>query len=136
MEVNKNDAINKKWKIIKEVRKVITGALEIKRADKIIRSSLEASIDVYLESKIFLKLRDLNIKEIAITSSANIIESENHKDGFSIDEIVGVSIEVKKASGNKCARCWQVLDEVKNIGEICLRCKDAVTVVGHSTVNN
>ena len=48
--------------------------------------------------------------------------------GFSLDEIKGISVEVKKASGNKCARCWQVLDEVKNVGEICLRCKDAVTL--------
>ena len=38
-----------KWNIIKQVRRVITGALEKKRADKIIGSSLEAHIDIYLE---------------------------------------------------------------------------------------
>ena len=38
----------KKWEILKDVRKVITGALEVKRAEKLIRSSLEASINIYL----------------------------------------------------------------------------------------
>ena len=37
---------------------------------------------------------------------------------------------MKKASGNKCARCWRVLDEVKSVGGICLRCEDAVREIG------
>jgi len=135
-ETFKNDATNKKWKIIKEVRKVITGALEVKRADKMIKSSLEASIDVHVSSEIISNLKDFDLAEIAITSTANIIEAEDHKGSFSIDEIKDVSVEVKKASGNKCARCWKVLDKVKNIGEICLRCKDAVTAMRFSTIRN
>ena len=38
----KNDVIAKKWEKVKDVRKVITGALEVKRADKTIGSSLES----------------------------------------------------------------------------------------------
>jgi isoleucyl-tRNA synthetase len=132
-ETFKNDVINKKWKIIKEVRKVVTGALEIKRAEKMIRSSLEASINVYVSSEIISNLKGFNLAEIAITSTANIIKANNRKGSFSIDEIKDVSVEVKKASGNKCARCWQVLDKVKNVGEICLRCKDAVIAKRLST---
>ena len=123
----KNDVINKKWKIIKNVRKVITGALEIKRADKIIKSSLEAMVNVSVSSEIISNLNDIDLAEIAITSNVNIIEYQKPKSElFSIDEIKDVFVEVKKASGNKCARCWRVLDEVKNVGEICLRCKDVV----------
>ena len=36
---------------------------------------------------------------------------------------------VALASGNKCARCWRVLPEVKAEGEICNRCADAVAKV-------
>ena len=85
----------------KNVRKVITGALEIKRGDKIIKSSLEASINVYVSSEIISNLKDIDLAEIAITSNVNIIEAQAHNSElFSIDEIKNVFVEVKKASGN------------------------------------
>ena len=54
-ESYKNAEVNDIWIILKQIRKVITGALEKKRADKIIGSSLEAHIDVYLEKSILEK---------------------------------------------------------------------------------
>ena len=84
-------------------------------------------VNVSVSSEIISNLNDIDLAEIAITSNVNIIESQKPKSElFSIDEIKDVFVEVKKASGNKCARCWRVLDEVKNVGEICLRCKDVV----------
>ena len=131
----KNEKINNKWQIIKDVRKVITGAIEVKRSEKIIRSSLEASIDVYVNSKIFLNLKDFKLSEIAITSSVNILETQDHhRDMFFIEEIKDIFVEVKKASGNKCARCWRILEEVKNNEEICLRCDDVITTMGISSL--
>ena len=132
----KNEKIHKKWEIVKETRKVITGALEVKRAEKIIRSSLEASINVYVSPTIFLNLKDVDLAEIAITSKAKVIEADEHKGSFSIEEIKGIAVEVKKASGHKCARCWQVLNEVKKVGEICLRCKEVVTTMGFAALNH
>ena len=44
-----------------------------------------------------------------------------------MNEIKGVSVEVKKATGNKCNRCWKILDEVKTSDDICLRCQDIVS---------
>ena len=59
--------------LIKEVRKVITGALEMKRSEKLIRSSLEASINIYVSPKIYSNLKDIDLAEISITSNANLI---------------------------------------------------------------
>ena len=70
----KNIQVFQKWEMIKNIRKVITGALEKKREDKLIGSSLEASIDIYVSPKIFLKLQNIDFAEIAITSSATVIE--------------------------------------------------------------
>jgi isoleucyl-tRNA synthetase len=123
----KNEAINKKWKIIKDVRKVITGALELKRAEKIIGSSLEASIIIYASSDIISCLKNINLSEIAITSSAKLIESQNHNEGFSINEIEEVSVLVNKAVGHKCNRCWKITEEIKNKEDICLRCENAIS---------
>ena len=108
----------------------------MKRAEKLIRSSLEASINVYVSPMIFSNLKDIDLAEIAITSNANIIEDEDHKDDFSIEEIKGIAVEVKKASGYKCARCWQILNQVKKDGEICLRCEGAINAMGSSTSNS
>ena len=44
----------------------------------------------------------------------------------SIDEVDGVSIDIKKASGSKCNRCWKILEEVTSTNKICHRCKDAI----------
>ena len=71
----KNEDINAKWNIIKNIRKVITGAIEKKRADKIIGSSLEAHIKIYVNEDIKNKIEDISFDEIAITSSFEIIEN-------------------------------------------------------------
>ena len=83
------------------------------------------------------KLSITDLAEISITSNVNIIEAQdNNSELFSIDEIKDFFVEVNKASGNKCARCWKVLDEVKNIGEICFRCEEVINVMGFSNLNN
>ena len=78
----KNIQIFQKWETVKNIRKVITGALEKKRADKIIGSSLEASIDIYVSSEILSKIQNIDFAEIAITSSASIIESSDFTVGI------------------------------------------------------
>ena len=87
-----NKDLNNKWNLIKQVRKVITGALEKERSEKIIGSSLEAHIDIYLNEKDFLILKDIDFNEISITSSANIHKSINKAVGFSLDEVKDVSV--------------------------------------------
>ncbi len=47
----RNDALAAKWETIREVRRVVTGALEIERAAKNIGSSLEASPVVYVSDR-------------------------------------------------------------------------------------
>ena len=59
--------------------------------------------------------------EIAITSSATIMTGDNHSSGFSIDDIKDVVVDVKKAKGAKCKRCWKFDSEI-NSSDICKRC--------------
>ena len=51
-----NNEINRKWQVIRKIRRVITGAIELKRAEKIIGSSLEANINAYISTKNFALL--------------------------------------------------------------------------------
>ena len=117
----KNDVIAKKWEKVKDIRKVITGALEVKRADKTIGSSLESHVDIYLSKEINSIIENIDMAEIAITSSATIMTGDNHSSGFSIDDIKDVVVDVKKAEGTKCKRCWKFDSEI-NSSDICKRC--------------
>ena len=82
-----NNQLNEKWNLIKNIRKVATGAIEKIREEKIIRSSLEAHLDIYISKESFDKVNEVMFDEIAITSSfkTHILDEHNH--GFSIDDI-------------------------------------------------
>ena len=64
-----NDQLNEKWNLIKNIRKVSTGAIEKIREEKIIRSSLEAHLDIFVSKENFDKVNEVMFDEIAITSS-------------------------------------------------------------------
>ena len=127
----RNDKISLKWEKIKEVRKVITGALEKKRAEKSIGSSLEAHVDVYLAEDFKPFLDKTDIAEISITSSANLIFSlasvhdQNNPSTFVLEDINGVAVEVKKTEWSKCERCWKYNEKI-NENAICNRCSEVI----------
>ena len=125
----RDDALAEKWSIVRRVRRVVTGALEIERAEKRIGSSLQAAPRVYLDNAIATVLDDVDLAEIAITSRVVIDTGDAPEGAFSIDDVPGVAIMPALADGGKCERCWQVLPEVGGDGEnadICNRCADAV----------
>jgi len=69
----RDDALAAKWQSIRDVRRVVTGALELERAAKRIGSSLEASPLVYVTDKaIFATLFDVDLAEVCITSNAMV----------------------------------------------------------------
>ena len=125
-ESYKNSEVNDIWITLKQIRKVITGALEKKRADKIIGSSLEAHIDIYLEKSILEKVKNYQLDEISITSSFELHEITSNSKGFSLEEVSDVKVEVLKTSGKKCQRCWKYKKQLIR-DEICSRCDNAIS---------
>ncbi len=124
-----NDEIDQKWNKIRNIRKVITGALEVERAEKRIGSSLQANPTVYLSDDLAKLVSDVDMAEIAITSDIKITTDKAPDDAFKIKDINGVSVVAIAADGQKCERCWKILPEVgenKKYPEICHRCADAV----------
>ena len=121
-----DNQLNEKWNLIKNIRKVATGAIEKIREEKIIRSSLEAHLDIFISKESFDKVNEVMFDEIAITSSFKLHILNENNQGFSIDDIENVKVEASKVSGQKCQRCWKYEKElVKN--EICNRCNDAIS---------
>jgi isoleucyl-tRNA synthetase len=125
----RDDALADKWAKLRTLRRVVTGALEIKRADKSIGSSLQAEATVYATEAYRRCCEGLNLPELFITSEAHFADGDAPDGAFELEEVAGVSVVIGLAAGEKCARCWQVLLEVgkgPEPADICARCTDAV----------
>jgi isoleucyl-tRNA synthetase len=109
----RDDALAAKWEIIRDVRRVVTGALEVERAAKRIGSSLEASPIVYISNKELLgTLFDVDLAEVCITSNYEVREGDAPEGAFRLNDVPGVAVVVEKAVGIKCARSWKILPTV------------------------
>jgi isoleucyl-tRNA synthetase len=109
----RDDALAAKWETIRNVRRVVTGALELERAAKNIGSSLEASPIIYVsDRKMLATLFDVDLAEVCITSNYEVREDEAPAGAFRLDGVPGVGVVVEKAVGTKCARSWKILTTV------------------------
>ena len=113
-----NDQLADKWRKVRSVRRVVTGALEVaRRLEKgtkgHIGSSLEAAPIVHITDSDLLKALDgLKMADICITSDIEITSNAAPGEAFTLDDVSGVSVVNAMAQGNKCARSWRVLPEV------------------------
>ena len=106
-----NEELNKKWKELYLIKQEVNIAIEEKRANKEIGSSLEADVTLHLNEKNLKLLEGLNLEEYLITSKVNKIKTDSNAEE--------IKIEVKKSSGTKCTLCWKILNkkcERKNCG--------------------
>lgn len=108
----KNEALATKWDKIRDVRRVVLGALEPKRADKTIGSSLEAHPYIYVDASVSEILKGVDMAEICITSQATLSVSNAPANSFSLNDVAGVAVIFAMAEGQKCERCWKILPEV------------------------
>ncbi|MFA6206264.1 MAG: class I tRNA ligase family protein, partial [Methylocystis sp.] len=107
----RDDALAAKWEKIRKIRSVVTGALEIERAQKRIGSSLEAAPTVYVEDESLLAALDgVDFAEICIASDIRILPGEAPIDAFRLPEAPGVGVVSQRAAGVKCARSWKYFD--------------------------
>ena len=93
-----NIKIESKWEKIQEIRNKCNISIESKRSEKLLGSSLEASVTIKLGKKDFDLVQNIDFSEICITSLAKLEKSNK-------DEI---EIQTHKAEGNKCSLCWKI----------------------------
>ena len=61
--------------------------------------------------------------------TASWSKARGRNGAFTLPDVAGVAVEPLPAQGNKCARCWQVLEEVGKSAQhplLCRRCEAAV----------
>ncbi|WP_436642861.1 isoleucine--tRNA ligase [Microbaculum sp. FT89] len=108
-----DERLAEKWRRVRRVRRVITGAIEIERAAKRIGSSLEAAPEVWFtDADLIAAVADVDLAEVSITSQIVLKEGEGPADAHRIDEVSGVAVVPALAEGRKCARSWKILPDV------------------------
>jgi isoleucyl-tRNA synthetase len=117
----RDDALARVWGDIRRVRRVVTGALEIERANKRIGSSLEAAPAIYISDPALMRTiatelaggrGEIGMAEIAITSGATVTPADAPAGAFRLDDVPGVAVEFRPAEGRKCARSWKIQPDV------------------------
>jgi isoleucyl-tRNA synthetase len=105
----RDDALAEKWRKLRTIRRVVTGALEIERAHKRIGSALEANPIIHVaDPELFAAAVDVDLAELCITSGAVLVEGDGPAEAFRLLDVPGVAVVPRLAEGRKCARSWKI----------------------------
>jgi isoleucyl-tRNA synthetase len=123
-----NPDLAEKWVTIRQVRRVVTGALEVERREKNIGSSLEAAPIVYVDPVTMGVLKSVSFADLCLTSGVEISDQAAPEGVFKLDDSIGIYVSFAKAEGAKCERCWKILSDVGQYGHpgVCGRCDVAL----------
>ena len=96
----KNKLLEDKWLELLKIRDICNISIENKRTEKVIGSSLEASIILKLNNDLYKEFKNFDFEEVLITSSVEVINDN------SITE--KIDVVTQKAKGKKCPVCWKI----------------------------
>jgi isoleucyl-tRNA synthetase len=118
------------WERLRAVREIVNAALEQKRKDKVIGTSLGARVSLSASGPIaaLLEAHRHELPMLFIVSEVTLASG-------SPDGPDDVRVDVDKATGVKCGRCWRFVPAVSNepaYRGICDRCVEALA----ETVNS
>ncbi|MDD5454908.1 MAG: class I tRNA ligase family protein, partial [Candidatus Ratteibacteria bacterium] len=109
-----DEALEQKWQKIFALREIVQKSLEEARQNGMIGGSLEAEVVLYAQDS-YLKSLGVSKEDLAtifIVSSVEIAPSKGKE----------LTAEIKKAPGEKCARCWKWDKNTDTTSQLCPRC--------------
>jgi isoleucyl-tRNA synthetase len=121
-----------RWTSLRELRRVVTGALELERGAKRLGSSLQAAVEIFAPASFAITAGGIDLTELCITSAASLRCETPPPDAFSLPDVADIGVRVSAAPGERCERCWRVLPEVGELPDypdLCRRC--AAVVAAH-----
>ncbi len=112
-----------KWELLHAVRDDVKKAVENARKEKVIGASLDAEIELFADGEMldFLKANENELPAIFIASAVRVTEGN----GGDFHGELPIGVTVRKASGEKCERCWSYSDTVGKSSDhptLCARC--------------
>jgi isoleucyl-tRNA synthetase len=125
-------ALGERWALLRDLRRVVTGALERERSAKRLGSSLEAAVELFVPPDLGDRVGAVDFAELCITSAASVRPGPVPADAFVLSDLAGIGARILPAAGERCARCWRVLPEVGRLPrhpDLCGRCAAAVEAI-------
>jgi isoleucyl-tRNA synthetase len=124
----RGDAQKRDWNELRAVREIVLKALEEARNNKLIGTGLEAQVTVAASEPVYsvLSRHACELRYLFIVSAVNLVQGSGNGTG-------GVHVEVKKADGAKCERCWNYsihVGEDKEYLTVCERCSAVLKEIG------
>jgi isoleucyl-tRNA synthetase len=118
------------WTTLRSVRDEVLKALEEARNNKLIGTGLEAQVTVTAPDPVYsvLSRHAGQLRYLFIVSAVTLIQGSGNGTGQ-------VHVEVKKADGAKCERCWNYsvhVGEDKTYPTVCERCSAVLRDLGAS----
>lgn len=125
------------WAGVKAIKDEVNSTLEKARNEKLIGGSLEAQVTLYVNDELAATLAKLEdeLRFVLITSEAQIKPLTDKPDSASATTIDGLFVDVAKAEGDKCTRCWHHKVDVGSDAkhpELCNRCIENVDGSGEA----
>ncbi len=119
------DTLRADWTTLMTVRDEVLKALEPKRQSKEIGTSLEAQVMIAASPEVhqLLQRNESQLRALFIVSQVKL------KEAAATNGNSPVHVEVARAAGEKCERCWNYsvhVGEDKQYPTICERCSDAL----------
>jgi isoleucyl-tRNA synthetase len=123
-----DEAELREWQTLRTVRDEVLKALEEARNNKMIGTGLEAQIVLTAADPIYsvLKKHEAELRYLFIVSQVTLQPGSGNGTG-------SVHVEVKKADGLKCERCWNYsthVGEDKAYPTVCERCSAVLKEIG------
>ncbi|HZX40528.1 MAG TPA: isoleucine--tRNA ligase [Myxococcaceae bacterium] len=114
------------------VRSAVQQQLEASRRDKLIGSSLEARVVLHADAEghAFLARHLPQLPQLLIVSQVALEATPTERMVRTTAALPGaghLGIEVRKADGAKCPRCWTYAPEVGASAEVCPKCQEALS---------
>ncbi len=126
----RDDVLAERWGKLRDIRRAVTGAIEIERREKRIGASLEASPTLYLkDDALVAAIKGVDLAELFISSNVRVETGEGPANAFRLNEAPGVAVVAAESDHKKCQRCWRYTDDVGAVAghaDACGRCADAV----------
>jgi isoleucyl-tRNA synthetase len=104
-----DDTLKREWDRLLEVRREVARALELARARKLIGSGLEASVRISSAPEdlpALLRAKRPVLQTLFIVSGVDLGPGAPGAVHYESQEIPGLVIDVDRAPGDKCERCW------------------------------
>ena len=117
------------WPDLITVRGEVLKTLEVARQNKSIASGLEARVQLVATGELALLLEEYRrmLPMLFIVSQVELLQGQPA--GAQESELPGLQVRIERASGQKCARCWNYSERVGEDSEhprVCERCSAAL----------